>query len=193
MAIIILFNKPYGVLTQFRAADKPTLADYFSNQSLRAIGRLDADSEGLLLLTDMPALVHAINCPNAHKVKTYWAQVEGAPSAKAVAMLSRAVLLNDGMTRPAVVSAHDAPDFELWPRNPPIRTRRHIPTHWLKIQICEGKNRQVRRMCAAVGLPCLRLIRTQVADYGVAGIEVGRFVRVHLNQARLDALLTLKN
>lgn len=185
---IILFNKPYGVHSQFRGDGITTLGDFFDDKTLRAVGRLDADSEGLLLLTRHGALNHAIAQPSAqpqaHKAKRYLVQVEGVVDERALDRLRTGVQLKDGKTMPALVQECMPPDW-LWQRTPPIRARKHILTSWLSLEIFEGKNRQVRRMTAAVGLPCLRLVRTHVAGFCVQGIDVGRFVRVHLSKTRL--------
>ena len=156
MATSLLFNKPFRVLSQFSPeAGKQTLADYIDLPGVYAAGRLDFDSEGLMLLTDDGALQARVSNPRYKMPKRYLAQVEGLPDAAALETLARGVELKDGLTRPARVSAVDEPDW-LWPRNPPIRTRRQIPTQWLRLEIREGRNRQVRRMTAAVGHPTLR-------------------------------------
>ena len=173
MSRIILFNKPYGVLSQFTGEDgHPGLRDYLSLPGYRAAGRLDADSEGLLILTDDGALQHRLAHPRFGKEKTYLAQVEGVPSAAALESLRQGVDLGDFVTRPAQVSPVDEP-AGLWPRVPPIRERQSIPTAWLQIVLTEGKNRQVRRMTAKVGLPTLRLIRWQIGDWTVDGLAPG--------------------
>jgi 23S rRNA pseudouridine2457 synthase len=172
---LILFNKPYGVLTQFTPVDgKATLKDYIALPAVYPAGRLDADSEGLLLLTDDGALQARLADPRYKLPKTYWAQVEGEPTSLALADLERGVDLGDFVTRPcrAQVIAEPA---NLWPRDPPIRFRRNIPTSWLEITISEGKNRQVRRMTARIGFPTLRLVRWAVGPYALAGIEPGKW------------------
>jgi len=173
MVRIILFNKPFRVLSQFRASgDKVTLSHYFDDPDLRISGRLDYDSEGLMVLTDSGQLVQEIANPRFKLEKTYLAQVEGEPTAHAMQQLRSGVLLKDGKSRPARVRQVDEPE-QLWPRNPPIRFRAAIPAHWLELTISEGRNRQVRRMTAAVGLPTLRLIRIQVGEWGLDGLEPG--------------------
>ncbi|MEM8769462.1 MAG: pseudouridine synthase [Pseudomonadota bacterium] len=176
--MIVLFNKPYDVLSQFTdKAGRRTLKDYLDIASIQVAGRLDRDSEGLLMLTDDLALRHKITHPE-HKVsKTYWAQVEGAPSEADLEPLRVGIELKDGLTRPAKVKAI-APPEKLWPRDPPIRVRRQIPDSWLELTISEGRNRQVRRMCAAVGFPVLRLIRYRIGSWTLDGIEPGTFLRV---------------
>jgi 23S rRNA pseudouridine2457 synthase len=178
MAKIVLFNKPFNVLTQFRPdGDRPTLAAYIHDPSLRVAGRLDRDSEGLLLLTDDGVLNARITQPLRKQFKTYWVQVDGMPTDDALEALRRGVLLNDGMTLPAHVEAMEAP-VGLWPRVPPVRYRALLPTSWLKISICEGRNRQVRRMTAAVGLPTLRLVRVQIGDYALGDLQPGEWAEV---------------
>ncbi len=198
---IILFNKPYGVQSQFRQ-DKgnpyQTLADYFTDKTLRIAGRLDAKSEGLLILTGNSKLDGQINKkitePSTihHKKlgKTYLVQVEGEISEKQIQQLTQGVMLKDGKTLPAqvkIITENELP-IKLWQRNPPIRQRENIATSWLQMTIFEGKNRQIRRMTAHVGLPCLRLIRYSVAEFQLGNLQVGEFVRVSLNQKKLRAL-----
>lgn len=173
MSKIILFNKPFQVLSQFSASDgKQTLADYIDLPAVYPAGRLDFDSEGLMLLTDDGKLQARIADPRYRKIKTYLVQVEHIPARKALVALRRGIELKDGMTSPAKVSAVDEPDW-LWSRFPPIRERREIPTRWLSIEIGEGRNRQVRRMTAAVGHPTLRLIRVAIGDWTLGGLEPG--------------------
>lgn len=174
MASLILFNKPYGVLSQFTTKeDRPTLAQYIRIPNVYPAGRLDHDSEGLLLLTDDGDLQHHIAHP-AHKLpKTYWVQVEGAPNSYALTKLRQGVELNDGMTQPAEVRLIPAP--KLWERDPPIRDRTNIPTQWIEVIITEGRNRQVRRMTAAVGHPTLRLVRVKIGNWTLEGIEPGKY------------------
>lgn len=174
MSIIILFNKPYGVLSQFRAKDDQlTLADYLQQPDIHPAGRLDKDSEGLLVLTNDGRLQHRIAHPKHKAAKVYWVQVEGIPDAKALARLSRGVRLKDGLTRPAKVKLMAEPP--IWPRHPPIRYRASIPTRWLELTLSEGRNRQVRRMTAAVGHPTLRLIRYQIGDWTLDGLQPGEW------------------
>ena len=175
MPKIVLFNKPFNVLTQFRAdADRPdrqTLANFIHDSTLRVAGRLDLDSEGLLLLTDDGVLNSRITEPSEKQFKTYWVQVDGIPTEAQIVALQNGVLLNDGMTLPAQAKSIAEP--AVWPRTPPVRYRANLPTSWLEIQICEGRNRQVRRMTAAVGLPTLRLIRVQIGSYALGDLQPG--------------------
>jgi 23S rRNA pseudouridine2457 synthase len=182
MAGLILFNKPFRVLSQFSdSAGRSTLADFLEAPGFRAAGRLDYESEGLLLLTDDGELQHRIANPRSNTWKTYWVQVEGMPESAALTALRRGVSLNDGMTRPAKARLMQEPEA-LWPRDPPIRERRSQPTAWLELRIQEGRNRQVRRMTAAVGHPTLRLIRHAIGRWDLRGIEPGKHRReeVHM-------------
>jgi len=173
MPQVLLFNKPYGVLCQFsRSRNHPTLGDFLPQRDVYPAGRLDADSEGLVILTADGALQHRITDPRHKLPKTYVVQVEGMPSAGALKQLRTGVDLGDFVTLPAHVSLAEPPAW-LWPRVPPIRFRRHIPTSWLEITLIEGKNRQVRRMTAAVGYPTLRLIRYRVGDWTTEAIAPG--------------------
>jgi 23S rRNA pseudouridine2457 synthase len=176
MSMLILFNKPYGVLSQFtdREAGRPTLADFVSVPKIRPAGRLDYDSEGLLLLTDDGRLQARIADPRHKLAKVYWAQVEGIPDEAALEKLRRGLLLNDGPTRPAGARLIGEP-ADLWPRDPPIRCRAAIPTAWIELTLREGRNRQVRRMTAAVGFPTLRLIRWAVGPWTLAGLPPGEW------------------
>lgn len=169
----VLFNKPFQVLTQFTDKEqRSTLADYISIPNIYSAGRLDFDSEGLLLMTDDGALIHALMDPK-HKVeKTYYAQVEGIPNEHQIEQLQCGLQLKDGMTRPCSAKVIVEPTW-LWDRNPPIRERQSIPTSWLELTITEGRNRQVRRMTAAVGLPTLRLIRTAIGQLCLDNLAVG--------------------
>lgn len=180
MARLILFNKPFGVLSQFtdRGSEtvRATLSEFISVPDVYPAGRLDRDSEGLLLLCDDGRLQARIADPRFKLPKTYLVQVEGDPQDEALAALRKGVRLKDGMTLPAAVERIAPPD--LWPRNPPIRERKSIPDSWLTLTIREGRNRQVRRMTAAVGLPTLRLVRWSIGDWTVAGIAPGDFTEI---------------
>lgn len=173
---LILFNKPYGVLPQFtdREQGRPTLAAYIPVPGVHPAGRLDRDSEGLLVLSDDGALIARITQPRHKLPKTYWVQVEGEPTAAALEALRSGVMLNDGPTRPAGARRIDEP-AGLWPRDPPIRFRASIPTAWLELTLTEGRNRQVRRMTAAVGFPTLRLIRAAVGGWTIDGLASGEW------------------
>ena len=178
---LILLNKPFDVLSQFSGdGTRLTLSDFVDVPNVYPAGRLDRDSEGLLLLTNDGALQAHIADPRHKLPKTYWAQVEGAPNNEALAQLRAGVLLNDGMTRPA--EADLLPEPTLWPRHPPIRVRAQIPTHWIALTLREGRNRQVRRMTAAVGLPTLRLVRVQIGPWCLSGLASGQWheVAAHL-------------
>lgn len=175
MSRTLLFNKPYGVICQFsRDGMHPTLADYIAVPRVYPAGRLDTDSEGLLLLTDDGKLQHRIAEPKYKLPKTYWAQVEGIPDEAALQRLRRGVQLKDGMTQPADAQQMAAP-AGLWPRDPPVRFRKNIPTCWIALTIREGKNRQVRRMTAAVGFPTLRLIRYAIGDWTLDKLAPGEW------------------
>ncbi len=180
MAKIILFNKPYGVLSQFTPEGRwQGLKDYIPVPDVYAAGRLDADSEGLLILTDDGALQRRIADP-AHKLpKTYWVQVEGIPDQDALAQLRRGVDLGDFVTHPAKAKLMHEP-AGLWSRNPPIRVRQAIPTSWLELTISEGKNRQIRRMTAKVGFPTLRLIRYAIGDWNLGKLQPGEWKELNV-------------
>ena len=175
MSRILLFNKPYGVICQFsRDGLHPTLADYIVLPGFYPAGRLDSDSEGLLLLTDDGKLQHSITDPGHKLPKTYWVQVEGVPDESALARLRQGVRLKDGLTRPAEARLMDEP-MGLWPRVPPIRERKAIPASWLELNIHEGRNRQVRRMTAAMGYPTLRLIRCRIGAWSLGELAPGQW------------------
>jgi 23S rRNA pseudouridine2457 synthase len=172
MASIILFNKPYGVLSQFSDdSGRKTLADYLRAPNYPVAGRLDLDSEGLLLLTDDGRLQQQIANPAHGKWKRYLVQVEGKTSDEAIEQLRTGIDLKDGPTRPAKARPIEPPD--LWPRFPPVRERKTVPDSWLELSICEGRNRQVRRMTAAVGLPTLRLVRVQIDEWQLDQLAPG--------------------
>lgn len=174
---LILFNKPMNVLSQFTDRGSPTkratLSDFINVPGVYPAGRLDRDSEGLMLLTDDGRLQARIADPKFKLPKTYLVQVEGIPDAAALDQLARGVTLNDGLTLPAEVEAIDDP--QLWPRDPPVRFRKTVPDSWLRLTIREGRNRQVRRMTAAVGHPTLRLVRWSIGDWQLEGLQPGQF------------------
>lgn len=171
--MLLLFNKPYGVLSQFTdGGGRPTLADFIRMPNVYAAGRLDRDSEGLLILTDDGRTQARIASPKHKLPKRYWAQVEGVPTDDRLAELVRGVTLNDGLARAQAARSIAAP-AGLWPRDPPIRVRKSIPDAWIEIVLTEGRNRQVRRMTAAVGLPTLRLIRHRIGEWTLNGLAPG--------------------
>lgn len=177
--MIVLFNKPFGVLSQFTdksMADnpRPTLSNFIDVPGVYPAGRLDRDSEGLLVLTDDGREQARIADPKFKRPKTYWAQVEGIPDDAALAALRGGVTLKDGLTRPAKARIIPEPDG-LWPRDPPIRVRKAIADTWIELTLSEGKNRQVRRMTAHVGHPTLRLIRARIGDWSLGGLAPGRW------------------
>ena len=178
--MLIAFNKPYGVLCQFTdrsVPPRPTLAGFGLPKDVYAAGRLDHDSEGLLLLTDDGTLAHRITDPRHKQPKTYCVQVEGAPVPEQLEALRQGVELKDGRTRPARAQLL-APPPALWPRDPPVRFRKTVPDAWLELVISEGRNRQVRRMTAAVGLPTLRLVRTAIGPWSLDGLAPGSWRRL---------------
>lgn len=178
---VILFNKPFRCLSQFTDdGGRDTLANYIREKGFYAAGRLDYDSEGLLILTNHGKLQAEIAHPDFKKPKTYLAQVEGNLSKAALRDLQQGVLLKDGMTRPAQAKKCSPPP--LWPRNPPVRYRQHIPESWVKLTITEGRNRQVRRMLAHVGFPCLRLVRLSVGDWHLQDLQPGQWRRLTLKR-----------
>jgi len=173
--MIILFNKPFDVLCQFTDEQgRKTLADFIKQKNVYAAGRLDRDSEGLLLLTDDGKLQHKITDPKNKMTKTYWVQVEGELTNHAIKQLQKGVKLKDGLTLPAKAKIISQPT-NLWPRKPAIRERKNIPTSWLELSITEGRNRQVRRMTAATGFPTLRLIRYSIGDWSIDNIKNGDY------------------
>lgn len=180
--ILIRFNKPMNVLSQFTDAGsagspRATLSDFIDLPGVYPAGRLDRDSEGLLLLTDDGRLQAQIADPKFKLPKTYLVQVEGEAGEPALVRLRSGVQLNDGMTRPALAERIEDP--QLWPRDPPVRFRKTVPDCWLRLTITEGRNRQVRRMCAAVGLPCLRLVRWSIGDWTLEGLAPGEWQPSH--------------
>ncbi len=177
MTRVILFNKPMGVLTQFTdtksPTERPTLSGFGLPKGVYAAGRLDRDSEGLLVLTDNGKLQARIASPKARTEKTYLAQVEGLPSQADLDPLRKGLTLKDGPTRPATCRLIDPP--EIWDRDPPVRVRKTVPDSWIEVTLTEGRNRQVRRMCAAIGFPCLRLIRWRVGKWSLEGLAPGEW------------------
>ena len=174
---LILFNKPFGVISQFSKHEKHTsLSEFITEKDFYPAGRLDHDSEGLLILTDEGKVQHCLSHPKHKLPKTYWVQVDGEITDDALSQLEKGVELKDGKTLPARASRIAEP--ELWPRNPPVRYRAAIPTSWCEITITEGKNRQVRRMTAAVGFPTLRLIRYSIGDFTINGLSPGEWRKI---------------
>jgi len=186
MAELILFNKPFQVLSQFTDERQPTakpqratLADWIDKPGTYPAGRLDYDSEGLLLLTSDGQLQHRIASPRGKIKKTYWVQVEGTIGLQVLHQLEQGVQLKDGLTRPALARAMDEP--VIWLRDPPVRFRQSIPTSWMELTLCEGRNRQVRRMTAALGFPTLRLIRCRIGDWSLGLLEPGQYRSTTVN------------
>ena len=180
MAHLLLFNKPFGVLSQFTDREaRQTLGYYIHQPGFYPAGRLDRDSEGLLLLTDKGQLQHRIAHPLHKLPKVYWVQVEGEPNKAALQRLHEGVRLKDGVTRAAKVQ--DIPEPRLWPRQPPVRYRKSVPTCWLELTITEGRNRQVRRMTAAVGHPTLRLVRARIGNWSLGDLQPGEYRLERLN------------
>ncbi|WPE16060.1 pseudouridine synthase [Candidatus Thioglobus autotrophicus] len=174
--MLYAFNKPYGVLCQF-SGEGETLANYINTKNIYPAGRLDKDSEGLLLLTDDGQLQHKISHPKFDKEKTYVVQVDGEINTHALEQLRTGVTLKDGLTKPAKARLINEPDW-LWDRSPAVRFRKNLPTSWIELIITEGKNRQVRRMTAQVGFPTLRLIRTQIGHWTLGNIKLGHYERL---------------
>ena len=179
--MFILFNKPFNVLSQFTDSEgRETLATYIGQKGVYAAGRLDRDSEGLLILTSYGKLQHYISQPRYKMAKTYWAQVEREITPEAIENLRHGVKLNDGVTAPAKVNIINEPD--IWPRNPPIRERKNVPTSWIEISITEGRNRQVRRMTAEAGFPTLRLVRIAIGPWRLDGLQPGQYREIHRDE-----------
>jgi len=182
--LILLFNKPFGVLSQFTdESNRATLSDYIDIKKVYPAGRLDLDSEGLLILTDDGQLQRRLSDPKFEKKKTYWAQVEGEPNDMAIAQLKQGVTIARRMTRPATARRISEP--KIWERNPPIRYRKAIPTAWIELGLTEGRNRQVRKMTAAVGHPTLRLVRRSIGELSIDGLSPGEWQIIE-NHSRYD-------
>ncbi len=182
--MILLFNKPFGVLSQFTdESNRETLSNYIDIKKVYPAGRLDLDSEGLLILTDDGQLQQRLSDPKFDKKKTYWAQVEGEPTDKSIAQLEQGVTIAKCMTRPATARRINEP--KLWKRNPPIRYRKAIPTTWIELTLTEGRNRQVRKMTAAVGHPTLRLVRHSIGELSIDGLSPGEW-RMIENHSRYN-------
>ena len=192
MPSLILLNKPFHVLSQFTDDNgRTTLKDFIRDKpGFYVAGRLDYDSEGLLVLTDHGPLQHYIAHPSFDKEKTYWVQVEGDINDNAIAQLMKGVTLKDGLTKPCIASRIEAP-HNLWHRTPPIRDRKNIPTSWLSLTITEGKNRQVRRMTAAVGFPTLRLVRASIGEWSVDDLQPGEFKEINVKLPKLPTTAKL--
>ena len=193
MAHIILFNKPFQVLSQFTDTEgRATLADFLKAPGFRAAGRLDYDSEGLLVLTDNGRLQQQIANPKHKLWKTYEAQVEGQITSQAIKLLTQGVMLNDGNTLPARARLIAQPQA-LWPRDPPVRVRKTVADSWLELSIREGRNRQVRRMTAAAGFPTLRLIRSRVGDWELDGLQPGEHRKLNIHMPGVASKCTIRS
>ncbi len=192
MSKLVLFNKPFNVLCQFTDKEqRTTLAHFLDQRDIYPAGRLDYDSEGLVILTNDGELQHLISNPSAKMSKTYWVQVEGIPEEQQLEQLKKGITLKDGPCLPAQVTLIDEP--ELWPRRPPVRHRENIPTSWLRLIIREGRNRQVRRMTATVGLPTLRLVRIKIGDWPIGNLNPGEFKEITLHAPLNDKNKSNKN
>ena len=190
--MLIAFNKPYGVICQFSpSGDKPTLKDFVDVANVYPAGRLDTDSEGLLLLTDDGILQARIAEPGRKIVKTYWVQVEGEPTDAELDPLRAGLNLGDFVTQPAAAKLIPSPT-DIWPRNPPVRVRQSIPTAWLEIGISEGKNRQIRRMTAKIGYPTLRLVRISIGDWHLKSIATGNWQTISVPPSMMQRTKTIK-
>ena len=188
---LILLNKPYGVISQFSEHEKHTsLSEFISEKDFYPAGRLDHDSEGLLILTDEGKIQHCLSHPRHKQPKTYWVQVEGEITDEAITALENGVELKDGKTLPAKAKRIEQP--ELWPRNPPVRYRAAIPTSWCELTITEGKNRQVRRMTAAVGFPTLRLVRYSIGKFTIDGLSPGEWRKIPTPQQLTEQVNAIK-
>lgn len=188
---LILLNKPYGVISQFSEHEKHiALSKYIKEKNFYPAGRLDHDSEGLLILTDEGHIQHCLSHPKHKQAKTYWVQVDGKISNSALAELEKGVMLKDGLTLPAKATAISEP--ALWPRDPPVRYRAEIPTSWCELTITEGKNRQVRRMTAAVGFPTLRLVRISIGEFTIDGLSPGEWRKIPTPQSLIEQANAIK-
>ena len=188
---LILFNKPYGVISQFSKHEKHTpLSKFISEKEFYPAGRLDHDSEGLLILTNEGNIQHCLSHPKHKQPKVYWVQVDGDITDAALEELENGVTLKDGLTKPAVARKIEEPD--LWPRVPPVRYRAEIPTSWISLTITEGKNRQVRRMTAAVGYPTLRLVRYSIGEFTIDGLSNGEWTKIETPQLLTEQANAIK-